>query len=394
MRNAEIAKVFQNIADLLELKGENPFKIRAYQRAVFSIEHLPEELSELVRESRLKEIPGVGEAIAGKITELISTGRLKYYDDLKAEFPAVISALLDVPGIDPKTAMRLGRELNIKSIDELEAVIAEGKVASLPCLGEKTAENLLHHLQTLRRKDKRIPPGEALDFPPTITGDIEAIRYLEQAIRGGRHWYLALLEAIGKWAGVEEIFDDYRYRYLIAGEAFDLLLLAGRLCRAVEVLLPGEEKLALLFREIPPLKLAEGEFKDLIGSRKYRQYLNYFYGVTVEEALFLAVQDEVRKERRAAGFSGERDIVGETCRRLYGATKSVLLRRFRKEKGYPQLKSISLSELKEFTYWLFKNRLQQSEKARVASDTKKALLWLSHRGSLPRGLITHEPPRY
>ena len=136
MKNSEIARVFEDIADFLELKGENPFKIRAYQRAAFSIEHLPEELEEMVRESRLKEIPGVGEAIAGKITELISTGRLKYYDDLKAEFPAGISALLDVPGIGPRTAVRLARELNIKSIDELEAAIAEGKVASLPRLGE------------------------------------------------------------------------------------------------------------------------------------------------------------------------------------------------------------------------------------------------------------------
>ncbi len=235
---------------------------------------------------------------------------------------------------------------------------------------------------------------EALDFPPAVAGDAAVIKDLARAIRGGRHWYLALLAAIGKWAGAEEVFEDYRYRYLIAGEAFDLLLLAGRLCRAVDSLIPGEEKLALLFREIPPLNLSAGEFKDLIGTRKYRQYLNYFYGVTVEAALFLAVQDEVRKGRRAVGFSGERGVGGETYRRLYGATRAVLLRRFRKGKGYPQLKSISLSELKEFTYWLFKSRLHQSEKAKVASDTRKALLWLSSRDKLPRGLITREPPRH
>jgi len=87
MNNKEVARVFQDIADLLELKGENPFKIRAYQKVVRSIEHLPVEAEQLVAEDRLKEVPGVGEAITKKITELVTTGRLDYYEKLKAEFP-------------------------------------------------------------------------------------------------------------------------------------------------------------------------------------------------------------------------------------------------------------------------------------------------------------------
>ncbi len=86
MKNSEIAKVFQDIADLLELKGENRFKIRAYQKVVRSIEHLPVEVEQLVKEGRLKEVPGVGEAITKKITELVTTGHLEYYEKLKAEF--------------------------------------------------------------------------------------------------------------------------------------------------------------------------------------------------------------------------------------------------------------------------------------------------------------------
>ena len=87
MNNKEIARVFQDIADLLEKKKENWFKIRAYQKAVRSIEHLPVELEQLVAEDKLKEIPGVGEAIAKKITELVNTGKLDYYEKLKTEFP-------------------------------------------------------------------------------------------------------------------------------------------------------------------------------------------------------------------------------------------------------------------------------------------------------------------
>ena len=89
MKNSEIAKVFADIADLLELKQENQFKIRAYQKVVRSIEHLPVEVEQLVKEDRLKEIPGAGEAITKKITELVTTGHLEYYEKLKAELAEV-----------------------------------------------------------------------------------------------------------------------------------------------------------------------------------------------------------------------------------------------------------------------------------------------------------------
>ncbi len=95
MNNKQIAKVFEDIADLLELKGENTFKIRAYQKVVRSIEHLPVEMEQLVKEDRLREVPGVGEAITKKITELVTTGKLEYYEKLKAEFPEGISTLLE-----------------------------------------------------------------------------------------------------------------------------------------------------------------------------------------------------------------------------------------------------------------------------------------------------------
>jgi hypothetical protein len=206
--------------------------------------------------------------------------------------------------------------------------------------------------------------------------NIEAIRHLEQAILTGKHWYIALLEAIRLWSDSEESYNGRHYRYLIDGEALDWLLLAERLCEAVDDLVPEDEKLALLFQGRPPIKLTKGEFKRLIGAAKYRQYLNYFYGVTVEEALLLAVQGEVRKEWRASAYN-EHSLVNEVYQRIYGATKATLLKRFRREKGYPQLRSIGLTELKEFTYWLFKYRLKHCDKARVASDTKKALQQLA-----------------
>ena len=185
MKNSEVARVFQDIADLLELKNENVFKIRAYQKVVRSLEHLPVEVEQLVAEDRLREVPGVGEAIHKKITELVTTGKLDYYEKLKAEFPEGISALLSIPGIGPKTAMLLSSELDIKSVDELEAAILGGRVAALPRMGDKVAENILHHIQTLRRKDQRIPIGKALGVVDDIFAGLKNVPGLKNLTPAG-----------------------------------------------------------------------------------------------------------------------------------------------------------------------------------------------------------------
>ena len=176
MKNTAIAKIFQDIADLLEIKGENPFKIRAYQRAARTIEHLPKEIEIMLDEGEdLKVIPGIGEAIAKKTTELVTTGKLDYYEDLKAEFPEGITGLLAIPGIGPKTAKRLSLELGVKSVDELEQAIQHGQVAEIFRLGDKTADNILHQIQALRRKDQRIPIGEALPVVDDILNTLHLL---------------------------------------------------------------------------------------------------------------------------------------------------------------------------------------------------------------------------
>src|SRR4030042_4987213 len=176
MKNSEVARVFQDIADLLEIKGENVFKIRAYQKAARAIEHYPRELEAMVEEGDdLRSVPGVGEAIAKKTTELITTGKLGYYESLKDEFPQGITNLLAIPGIGPKTANRLSRELGISSVDELERAINDGRVAKLFRLGDRTADNILHPMQALRRKDQRIPIGEALPIVEEIMAALRSV---------------------------------------------------------------------------------------------------------------------------------------------------------------------------------------------------------------------------
>lgn len=186
MKNTAIARVFSDIGDLLELKGENAFKIRAYQKAARAIEHYPRELKVMLEQREdLRDIPGVGEAIAKKTTELITTGKLGYYENLKAEFPEGITNLLSIPGIGPKTANRLSAELGITSVEQLEQAINDGRVAKLFRLGDKTADNILQQIQALRRKDQRTPIGEALPVVEEILGVLRSVPGVENLTYAG-----------------------------------------------------------------------------------------------------------------------------------------------------------------------------------------------------------------
>jgi DNA polymerase (family X) len=187
MNNSEIVKILEDIAALLDLKGEGVFKSRAYQKAARSIELLPEEVAKLVAENRLTEIPGVGDAIAKKLCELVRTGRLEYYEKLKAQFPSGLDTLLEVPGIGPRTALLLARELNITSLDELEKAIEEGKVAELPRLGEKTARNILRQVQVFRKKknEQRTPLGEVLPVVDSLMSSLQKVPGLTNLTAAG-----------------------------------------------------------------------------------------------------------------------------------------------------------------------------------------------------------------
>ena len=133
----------------------------------------------------------------------------------------------------------------------------------------------------------------------SISTENESVRHLRESIAGGTHWFTALLESIALWTLTEETHKDRTYRYLIGGEAFDWLLLAERLLAEVSSLVPQDEVVELLFYARLPVQMTDEEFKGLIGASKYSAQLNYFYGVTVEEALMLAVEEEVHQVLRA-----------------------------------------------------------------------------------------------
>ena len=220
----------------------------------------------------------------------------------------------------------------------------------------------------------------------------DPIAFMRETIAAGEHWYLALLKTMARWDQAEEVIRDRHYRYLVGGEAFDWLLLAERLVDELGGIVGEEEREALLFHGHPPLEVSDEEFQSLIGTPKYQAYLNYLYGVVVEEALQLAVEEEMAKEHHAHVWStAGNDGVG-LYPRIYGRSQSDLLAEFQKERGLALTDGLDYSDLREFTYWLFKYRVRNGEGARVASDTRKGLAALSRLENAYRRRAEPEAP--
>src|ERR1043165_2439627 len=150
MDKDQVAELLVEIGVLLELKGENPFKSRAYANAARALESLTEPLDKLITENRLHEVKGIGDAIQKKILELVQTGKLAYYEDLKASFPPDLMGLLQIPGLGPRKVKALYEKLQISSIEQLEAACKESKIAPLAGFGEKTQKNILEGIQFRR----------------------------------------------------------------------------------------------------------------------------------------------------------------------------------------------------------------------------------------------------
>lgn len=161
--NDEIAELFANMAVLLEMKGDTVFKIRAYQRAARTIGELSFSLEQAAREEvDLRKIPGIGKAISDKTREYLETGRVDAYDRLLAELPDGVLTLMTIPGIGSKTAMLISQELGVSTVEGIEKAILDGRLAALPRMGQRTADNILRHLQSPLVKAGRTPIGTAL----------------------------------------------------------------------------------------------------------------------------------------------------------------------------------------------------------------------------------------
>jgi DNA polymerase (family 10) len=232
----EIAKLFNEIADLLEIKDENIFRIRAYRRAAMNLESLTEEIEAVAERGGLTEIAGIGKDLAAKIEQTLETGRIEYLEELRKEIPRGVVELMAVPGVGPKTAKLLFDRLQVDSVEKLESLAQEGKLLGLPGIKQKTVENIVKGIQVVKRGRERMLLGRALPLACEI---VQALDKLPQVRK---------ISMAGSLRRMRETVRD-----------FDLLITSAKpamvmeaffaLPQVAEVLAHGETKATVRHRE-------------------------------------------------------------------------------------------------------------------------------------------------
>ncbi len=183
MRNLEIAGIFNQIADLLEIQGANPFRIRAYRRAADNLENLTDNIEVIARQGTLRAIPGIGEDLASKIAEYIDSGKMEFFDQLKKEVPPGLARLVDIPSVGPKTAKQIYDLFHIQTIDELEELCKTEKLLGAPGFKKKTVENILRGIDIYRRRKGIFLLGRTLPIANQICKYLEL--HAERVSYGG-----------------------------------------------------------------------------------------------------------------------------------------------------------------------------------------------------------------
>ena len=183
--NLEIAQIFRDISKILEIKGENVFRVRAYDRAAQNIESLDEDITNLAKEGRLSEIPGVGKDLSDRISEYCLTGKIIFFEQLKKKIPVGLLELLRVPSVGPKTAKLLFERLKIKNVSGLERAISKGRLKGIPGIKEKTVENILKGIAIFKRGKERMTLAQATQTAEEFVAALSAMKEVRKISTAG-----------------------------------------------------------------------------------------------------------------------------------------------------------------------------------------------------------------
>jgi len=173
MKNKELADLFEKMADILEFKGENPFKISAYRKASRIIGDLTQDIEEIAEQGGLKNIPGIGEGMAQKVVEYLKTGKISRFEEVKKGVPDELIAIMDIPGMGPKTLALIHKERGINNLSQLEKAVEDSSLTDLPGMGEKKIENIKRGIQLLKQSKGRMNLGVAFPVAKRI---VETLR--------------------------------------------------------------------------------------------------------------------------------------------------------------------------------------------------------------------------
>jgi DNA polymerase (family 10) len=307
MTNAEVAAVFEQMADLLEFQGENPFRVRAYRNAARAIRDLPESIATIAREDpqRLTEIDGVGKAVADKTVVLVQTGHLPQLAALQAEIPESVLTLLRIPGVGPKKAAALYRQLGIKTLDELRAACESGRVRELKGFGVKTEQMILQGLALAATAGTRLYWAEADEIAQALRAHLVAGGGCEQ------------LELAGSYRRGRDTVGDLDV-LVVAQDATPIMDRCAQFPRVAEVVARGETKMSM--------RLDTGFQVDLriVPAESFGAALQYFTGSKDHnvELRGLAKQRGLKiNEYGVYRVAGDREIrvAGATEAEVYGA---------------------------------------------------------------------------
>ncbi len=181
METDRVARILNEMGIILELQGENPFRSRAYHNAAQALKTLPGDLSEMVADGSLKQVPGIGDTLLDKITRLVTTGSLPEYESLRRDTPPGLIALLRVPGLGPKKIKALNDELGVTGLAELKAAGETGRIAALKGFGGKTQENILKGISFLESAGDRVLQSTALELALPILEEVRAHKHVKRA---------------------------------------------------------------------------------------------------------------------------------------------------------------------------------------------------------------------
>ncbi len=301
MRNKEIAEIFRKTAQLLDIKGENPFRIRAYERAAQTIESLTKNIVDLTQQGKLENLPGIGADLANKIKEILRTGTLTLYEELKKEIPLALLTFLEIPGLGPKKVKIIYDKYRITSLEELERACLDHKIAKLSGFGWKTEENILKGLRLLKEKRARRPLGEVLPLAEEI------VAYLKEKTS------LSQIEIAGSLRRRKETVKDIDI--LIASTDSEKIM-------KVVVELPWVEEVIALGETKTGVRLKTGIQMDVrvVELSSWGTALAYFTGskahnIRVRE---LALERGLKINEYGV-FRGEERIAGRTEEEVYSA---------------------------------------------------------------------------
>jgi DNA polymerase (family 10) len=299
MDNREIAQILEGIGKILEIKEENPFKVRAYQNAARAIEGLATEVGTLVREKKLGEIPGIGPALEEKLTELVNTGRLEYYESLRKEVPAGVLEMIKIPSLGPKKAKVLWKEEGISSIEALKKACLEDKLLKLKGFGAKSQQKILEGIEFLSRHVGQFLLADVLPVARELLAYLELSRDVVRSSLAGsaRRWKEVVkdIDLLASSGSPEKVM-----KYFIEAPG------------VAEVLAQGDTKTSV--------RLKSGLQVDLrvVSDPQFPTALNYFTGSKEHNvALRLLAQKKGLKVSEYGLFKGSESIECKTEEDLY-----------------------------------------------------------------------------